>query len=71
MLRGLLVVNNEILEKEEIMTTMEKKFNERFARWAERTGVAQTWEQRERQRIFAFLESGHTLEEAKKKFTFA
>ena len=44
-LRGLLVVNNETLEKEGIMTAMEKKFNEIFARWAERTGAAQTWEQ--------------------------
>ncbi|MCL1946933.1 MAG: hypothetical protein FWF51_07275 [Chitinivibrionia bacterium] len=31
------------------MTVMEKKFNERFARWAERTGAAQTWEQQGRQ----------------------
>jgi len=70
-LMGLLVVNNERLEKEGIMTAMEKKFNEIVARWAERTGAAQIWEQRERQRIFAFLKSGHTFEEAEKKFTFA
>ena len=82
-LRGLLVVNNETLEKEGIMTATEKKFNEIVARWAVRTGAAQTWEQQGKQegmqqgiqqgmqQIFAFLKSGHTLEEAEKKFSFA
>ena len=74
-LRGLLVVNNETLEKEGIMTATEKKFNEIVARWAERTGAAQNWEQQGvkqgMQQLLKFWESGHTLEEAKKKFSFA
>ena len=45
-LDGLMAANHELLEKEEFMTTMEKKYRKSFAVFAERSGMAQDWEQR-------------------------
>ena len=69
-LRGLFTANSELLRTEEIMTVAQKRFNENFAYFAERTGMAKTWEQRGIQqgvqKLLDLLEKGVSLTEAKR-----
>jgi hypothetical protein len=71
-LRGLLMANDELLEKEEFMTRMEKRFNERFTVFAEKTGMAQNWEQRYMQQgaqeVINLIKKGLSLQEIEKRF---
>jgi len=49
-LKGLLIANEELLDKEGLMTIKEKRFKEKFAVWAEKAGMVQFLEQRAEQR---------------------
>jgi hypothetical protein len=72
---SLWTANIDIMKEVDEMTIEERKAMKFLDDWAVKTGRAKEWRQEgrqeERQEIFAFLESGHTLEEAKKKFAFA
>ena len=78
--------NGEILAKEadmdrwgKLVKSMNKKgivgyYEQKWLQEGEEKGMQQGMQQgmlKERQRIFAFLKSGHSLEEAEKKFAFA
>jgi len=80
---SLWTANIDIMKEVDEMTIEERKAMKFLDDWAVKSGRAKEWEQQGAQRgmqqgiqegmqqIFAFLKSGHTLEEAEKKFSFA